>query len=207
MRVWLLRHGATVYNDSRRYQGWSDIPLSARGLGELRRAEISPPIVYVSPLRRAKQTAAVLFPEAELVDVPDFREMDFGAFEGRNFQELADDSVYRLWVEGGCVAQTPGGESRAAFTGRVCGAFASLVEAALDAGKPQLVILAHGGTQMAALERYALPRRDYFDWCGPLAGGFVLETDAGTWRTAHTLHLVRIVQYSRHSRKSAKFGG
>ena len=197
MRVWLLRHGATVYNDSRRYQGWGDIPLSARGLEELRRADFDPDVVYVSPLRRAIQTAAVLFPEAEQIEIPDFREMDFGAFEGHNYQELADDPDYRLWVEGGCVAQTPGGESRAAFADRVCGAFAPLVEAALDAGNPQLVILAHGGTQMAVLERYALPRRDYFDWCGPLAGGFVLETDVSTWRTAQTLRLIQTVQSTK----------
>ena len=197
MRVWLLRHGATVYNDEGRYQGRSDVPLSPRGLAALKRADFDPEAVYVSPLRRAKQTAAVLFPEAELVEVPDFREMDFGAFEGRNYQEMEDDPAYRLWVEGGCVAQTPGGESRAAFSDRVCAAFAPLVEAALDAGKPQLVILAHGGTQMAALERYALPRQDYFDWCAPPAGGFVLETDVSTWRTAQTLRLIQTVQYTK----------
>ena len=197
MKIWLLRHGATAYNDSRRYQGCGDIPLSPHGLAALKLADFDPGTVYVSPLRRAKQTAAVLFPEAELVDVPNFREMDFGAFEGRNFQELSDDPDYRLWVEGGCTGKTPGGESRAAFSDRVCRAFAPLVEAALDAGKPQLVILAHGGTQMAALERYALPRRDYFDWCGPLAGGFVLETDTGTWQTAHALRLVRTVKYTK----------
>lgn len=197
MKVWLLRHGTTVYNDEHRYQGRGDIPLSAQGLANLRRAEIAPPVVYVSPLRRAKQTAAVLFPEARLVDVPGLQEMDFGAFEGRNYQEIADDPAYRAWVEGGCTGQTPGGESRAAFSNRVCGAFAALVDAALDAEESQLVILAHGGTQMAVLERYALPRRDYFDWCGPLAGGFILETDASTWKETRTLRLIQTVQYTK----------
>ena len=197
MKVWLLRHGATVYNDEHRYQGWGDIPLSAQGLANLRRAEIAPPVVYVSPLRRAKQTAAVLFPEAKLVEVPGLQEMDFGAFEGRNYQEMADDPAYRAWVEGGCTGQTPGGESRAAFSNRVCGAFAALVDTALDAEESQLVILAHGGTQMAVLERYALPRRDYFDWCGPLAGGFILETDASAWKETRTLRLIQIVQYTK----------
>ena len=197
MRIWLLRHGATAYNDERRYQGRTDIPLSDRGLDALRKADIAPTVVYVSPLRRAKQTAAVLFPAAELAEVPALKEMDFGAFEGRNYREMADDPDYRAWVESGCTGQTPGGESKAAFSDRVCGAFAALMDAALEAGKPQLVILAHGGTQMAVLERYALPRRDYFDWQGPLAGGFVLETDASAWRTAHTLRLIRTVQYTK----------
>ena len=197
MRIWLLRHGATVCNDEHRYQGWMDIPLSNQGLEVLRKADIAPTVVYVSPLCRAKQTAAVLFPEAELVEVPALREMNFGAFEGRNYQEMADDPDYRAWVDGGCTGQTPGGESRVSFSDRVRTAFAALVDAALDAWETQLVILAHGGTQMAVLERYALPRRDYFDWRGPLAGGFILETDASIWRTAHTLRFIRAVQYTK----------
>ena len=197
MRVWVLRHGATVYNAENRYQGRRDIHLSAGGLKALRKAEITPPVVYVSPLRRAKETAAVLFPAAKQIEIADLQEMDFGAVEGCNYQEMADDPAYRSWVEGGCVGQTPGGESKAAFSDRVCTAFAALVDAALDAGDPQLVILAHSGTQMAALERYALPRRDYFDWHGPLAGGFVLETDTSTWKADHTLRLVQTVQYTK----------
>lgn len=197
MNIWLLRHGATAYNEENRYQGKRDISLSARGLEALRKADIVPTVVYISPLRRAKQTAAVLFPEAKFVEVPDLQEMDLGTFEGRNYQEMADDPVYRAWVEDGCNGQTPGGESRAAFSDRICRAFAALVDAALAAGESQLVILAHGGTQMAALERYALPRRDYFDWRGPLAGGFVLETDTSVWQTARTLRLIRTVQYTK----------
>lgn len=195
MRVWLLRHGATAYNEENRYQGKRDIPLSARGLEALQKADIAPTVVYVSPLRRAKQTAAVLFPEAKQIEIADLQEMDFGRFDGRNYQEMADDPAYRAWVEGGCTGQTPGGEDRAAFSHRVCGAFAALVDATLAAGESDLVILAHGGTQMAALERYALPRRDYFDWRGPLAGGFLLEADPSTWKAARTLRFTRTVQY------------
>ena len=197
MKIWLLRHGATACNDERRYQGRLDAPLSPQGLSALRRADFDPGVVYVSPMLRARQTASVLFPGAELAEVPDLREMDFGAFEGRSAQEMADDPAYRTWVEGGCIDQTPGGESRAVFSDRVCGAFAALVDAALEAGELQLVILAHGGTQMAALERYALPRRDYFQWLGPLGGGFIL--DASTWREAHVLRLIQTVQYTKET--------
>ena len=35
--------------------------------------------------------------------------------------------------------------------------------------------MAHGGVQMAILDRYARPHRDYFDWHAPCGGGFVLE--------------------------------
>ena len=69
---------------------------------------------------------------------------------------------------------------------------------ALADGEELLVILAHGGTQMAALERYALPHKDYYEWCGPNAGGYVL--DARDWPTQHILHLVKTVQYTKEGR-------
>ena len=199
MRVYLLRHGATAFNAEHRYLGKTDIPLTTEGLKELCRADISPEIVYVSPMLRAKQTAAALFPKAKQIEVSGLQEMDFGAFEGRNYIEMEHDAAYRAWVDGGCVGQTPGGESKAEFSGRVCGAFAALVDKALAEREELLVILAHGGTQMAALERHALPRRDYYDWLGPLAGGFVLETDADMWSKNHTLRLIQTVQYTKES--------
>ena len=48
---------------------------------------------------------------------------------------------------------------------------------------------------MAALSTYALPRKNYYDWCGPNAGGYVL--DARDWQTRHVLHLVKTVQYTK----------
>ena len=62
-----------------------------------------------------------------------------------------------------------------------------------------LVILAHGGTQMAAMERYALPHKDYYEWCAPNAGGFVL--DAKDWAAKRVLHLVKTVQYAKEARE------
>ena len=73
----------------------------------------------------------------------------------------------------------------------------ALVDKALADGEEMLVILAHGGTQMAAMERYALPRRDYYAWCGPNAGGYVL--DARDWPEQHILHLVETVQYTKEN--------
>ena len=60
-----------------------------------------------------------------------------------------------------------------------------------------LVIVAHGGTQMAALERFGVPRRSFHDWCGPNAGGYVL--DARDWPEQHILHLVETVQYTKEN--------
>ena len=181
MKIYLLRHGETAYNAEKRYQGQRDIPLSERGLAQLRRADLSPETVYVSPLCRARQTAEVLFPEARQQVVEDLKEMAFGVFEGRSYVDMEQDPEYRAWVGEDCRGRCPGGESRAEFSARTRAAFETLVERALEQGERELVIVAHGGTQMALMEAYARPRRDYYAWCGPNAGGYVLETDARRW--------------------------
>ena len=63
--------------------------------------------------------------------------------------------------------QCPDGERKDDFSNRICNAFSALVDKALADGEELLVILAHGGTQMAAMERYALPRRDYMRGAAP----------------------------------------
>ena len=131
MKVYLLRHGQTEYNVDKRYQGTRDIPLSEKGRAALRRADIEPDTVYVSPLCRAVDTARVLFPAARLVPVHDLREMCFGIFEGRNYVEMERDPDYLAWVGDDCMGRCPGGESRAEFSDRTCAAFASLVDEAL----------------------------------------------------------------------------
>ena len=195
MKIYLLRHGETRYNAEKRYLGQTDLPLSPKGRGELIRADFSPETVYVSLLRRTAETAEILFPEARLVPVPDLREMDFGIFEGRTYLEMAGLPAYREWVDGGCLGQIPDGERKVDFCERVCGAFAALADRAADGGENRLVIVAHGGTQMAVMERYALPRGNYFDWLGPCGGGYVL--DASLWRRERILKLLETVQYAK----------
>lgn len=196
MRVYLLRHGRTAYNAQQRYQGLADIPLSPEGEAELREAEEIPEVVYVSPLSRARRTAELVFPGAKQIPVEDFREMDFGAFEGRNYREMEHDPAYRSWVDGGCVGACPGGESREEFSCRVCSVFERLMEQALEDSRDWLVVVAHGGVLMAVLEAWAQPRRDYFQWSAPCGGGFALETGGVLWRQRRTLVLAGELRYT-----------
>ena len=164
MLIYLRRHGLTEYIAQKRYQGQRDIPLSPEGLAQLRRADIDPKVVYISTLQRTRQTAEVLFPDAELVHVDGLKEMCFGSFEGRNYIEMEHDPDYLAWVAANCESPCPDGETKAAFCERICAAFSALVDKSLADGEEMLVILAHGGTQMAAMERYALPHKDYYVW-------------------------------------------
>ena len=170
MLIYLLRHGLTEYNAQKRYQGQRDIPLSPEGLAQLRRADIDPKVVYISTLQRTAQTAKVLFPKAKLVPVDGLKEMCFGSFEGRNYVEMEHDPDYQAWVAANCESSCPDGERKDEFSDRICKTFAALVDKALADGEDMLVILAHGGTQMAALERYALPQRELLQVVRPQRG-------------------------------------
>ncbi len=196
MTVYLLRHGVTAYNAQRRYQGRrSDVPLSPEGCAALERADFTVDTVFVSPMARARETAAILFPGAALVNVPGLEEMDFGAFEGRTAAEMASDPAYASWVAGNCLGQTPGGEDRAEFAARTRAAFAALMDAALAESRETLAVVAHGGVQMCVLEQYALPRRDYWRWQSAPGGGWAL--DAGDWQKNRTLRLLGEVNFTR----------
>ena len=173
MKVYLIRHGLTRLGEEKRYQGALDVGLSDRGRAALKRADFAPARVYVSPMQRATETAAILFPSSKQLMIPDLREMDFGVFEGRGWWEMENDSAYRAWVDGGCTGRCPGGEDRAAYSARVCGA----LEALLQSREDPLVIVAHGGTQMAALERWGEPAREYWQWQRPCGCGWELDYD------------------------------
>lgn len=177
MQVILIRHGMTAGNALRRYIGRTDEPLSPEGIEQAKGIgpDVSIERVYVTPLRRTGQTAAILFPGAAQTVVEELREMDFGDFENRSADEMENDPAYRGWVDGFCLAPCPNGESRDEFSRRVCRAFARIV----SGGEEKCVFLVHGGTIMSIMERFARPERDYYAWGVKNCRGYVcrLEPD------------------------------
>ena len=194
MKLYLLRHGRTKWNQEQRYQGQTDLPLSDEGRAELVEADFCPDTLWVSPMLRARETARAIFPRSRQILVPDLIEMNFGTFEGRNYRDMEHDPDYRAWVADGCTGRCPGGEDFEGFARRIKAAFLPLLENALEEGREELVILSHGGVQLALMEAYALPERDHFSWVGPCAGGYVLTTEL--WESRRKLQLVDTVQYT-----------
>lgn len=174
MTVYLIRHGETELTSTHCYQGVTDTPLSDDGKSKIKKSAFEPRKVYVSPLVRCRETAEIMFPNAEITQVSAFSEMNFGDFEGKNWHDMENDSVYRAWVDGMCLGQCPNGESREEFSNRVCAAFNELIS---KTDENEIFIVAHGGTQMAVLERWGKPERDYYDWCAKPGAGYVLCAD------------------------------
>lgn len=172
----MIRHGRTPGNELHRYNGTTDEHLSDAGRASLAALHFAPaPLVYVTALRRTRETAAILFPDARQITVPGLREMDFGDFEGRSYADMEHDAVYRAWLDTECTGPVPNGEQLADFVARCCAAFRAVL--ATDKSD-RLVFVIHGGSIMAICSQYALPRRNYFDWQMPNGGGFLLRTVA-----------------------------
>ena len=166
MQVILIRHGQTAGNAALRYIGRTDEPMSEEGVALAKQIGADSEVrrVYVTPLRRTQQTAAILFPAAQQIVVDDLQEIHFGDFEGRSYTEMEHDIAYRAWVDDGCLTPCPNGESRAGFSARVCTAFAAIVQDALQRREESLVFVVHGGTIMAIMERFARPKQDYYSY-------------------------------------------
>ena len=186
MKLWLIRHGMTKGNQEHRYVGVTDegiLPEEKERL-QARAAEMDlhPAIVFVSPARRCRETAECLFPGAapELIVVPEFMEMNFGAFEYMSWQEINQDpdpahrAAYQRYIDSGGETAFPGGESKAAFTKRVCDGFERAVLPRIQATQ-DIAIVAHGGTIMALMERYAEPHKPYFEWSVKPGEGYQLD--------------------------------
>ena len=164
------------------------------GRARLRQADLRPETVYITPLCRTRQTAEVLFPGARLVEVKDLQEMCFGSFEAAISLRWSTTRIICLG-ERQLRKPLPGRRDQGCFFGAGVQGLCRTGGQGLAEGKETLVILAHGGTQMAAMERYALPHADYYHWCAPNAGGYVL--DAGDWAEQRVLHLLKTVQYTK----------
>ena len=179
MELVLIRHGQTPGNALHRYVGALDQPLSENGRAQARAAGVHEGVglVYVSTMRRAKETAAIMFPNAHQIEVPGVQEMDFGAFADRSADEMSDDPDYQRWVDSYCTLPCPGGESRDEFTDRVCHALELFLRAAAARGEQRVILVAHGGTMMASLSRFGDGSREYYEWLVGNCEGYRLQVD------------------------------
>ena len=97
LRLYFMRHGETVWNTERRYQGMTDIELSEEGLRQAECAakrfkNIKIDKIYASPLKRAMKTAEKIAAEKglEIISEDNFREIHFGEWEGKTVPELTE---------------------------------------------------------------------------------------------------------------------
>lgn len=171
----LIRHAKTAGNLEKRYIGRTDEPLCEAGLSELSGLHYpSADMVICSPMRRCRQTAKILYPDCEALVYKDLRECDFGDFEGKNYIELSGNPDYAKWIDSGGALPFPNGEAHGDFKARCAAAFA---QALSERDFETAAFVVHGGTIMAIMEAYALPKRSFYDYQVKNCHGFLTEFD------------------------------
>ena len=174
MRVVFIRHGLTAGNLEKRYIGSTDEPLCSAGIAELKKLTYPAcEVLICSPMKRCIQTAELLYPAQDIEVCDELRECDFGSFEGKNYKELSGDPDYQRWIDSGGTLPFPNGESPQDFRERCTSAFERLVSR--YGASQSLAFVVHGGTIMSILEKYAVPRRDYFGWHCENGCGYICE--------------------------------
>jgi probable phosphoglycerate mutase len=156
----LVRHGQTVANVRRVWQGWTEGQLTPLGVqqGEATARDLAAAgegfdALYSSPLRRAWRTAGILGQALGLSPRPHegLKEIWFGEIEGLTSDAFAAryPEVHRRWSKKEDLSFTwPGGENRTAFHRRAWGALEEIVTR--HEGQ-SIVVVAHGGTLRAIL--------------------------------------------------------
>lgn len=186
MEVWMLRHGRTQGNLEHRYVGRTDEELTEQQKQELKKLAgvfPRPDLLYVSPMRRCRQTAEGLFPGQEQILWEAFRETDFGEYEYLTYEDLNGRPAYQAWIDSGGLTAFPYGESGEAFRRRCWQGFQSCMADASHRGAESVGIVCHGGTIMSICAALTGDPASFYHWQAANLQGFRMEiTENGTNR-------------------------
>jgi alpha-ribazole phosphatase len=157
-RIVLVRHAEPEESARGLCYGTLDVGLSDEGRAHAEQlatslAAVPYDAVYASPRRRTIETAAPLAKARALtarVD-DDLREIDFGEFEGRRYDEIAEahPELYRRWMEAPTTVTFPGGESYEDLRVRALRGLTRIGQAHDCA-----VVVTHGGVVRAGLAEW-----------------------------------------------------
>lgn len=182
--VFLVRHGETEWSRSGRHTGWTDVPLTERGREEARR--LAPLIrsqrigaAFVSPLRRARETAELIGIQDARVDA-DLREWDYGGYEGITTAEIQRTRPGWFLFDDGVAPGPPDhpGETPEQV-GKRADRMLAKVDAAFADAEGCVVLVAHGHFLRVLTAR----------WLGlPPSGGALFQLATGTLCRLGTEH-------------------
>lgn len=104
-KIYLIRHGESQWNTIKKIQGQKDIPLTKKGLNQahlIGNRLISENIdkIYSSDLKRAYITAKIIGNKIglEATAMKEFREMNFGVWEGMTNKEILEKSYNEMEI-------------------------------------------------------------------------------------------------------------
>lgn len=177
----LFRHGVTEENKRKAYLGWNDSPLCPES-----NAPISINKIYQryfsSDLHRCVCTAKMLFPNISPDLLKELREMNFGEWEGKTYDDLKENNLYRQWLADPISHCPPGGESFHAFSKRVNSGWNKMTEEVVDSTTKSCAVITHGGVIRYLLSVFAPEKKDFWAWQSHHDQGFELIFDRESLR-------------------------
>jgi broad specificity phosphatase PhoE len=179
----MVRHGDTELNIERRYCGRLDPPLAETGREAAREtarrlAGFRPERVYCSEARRARETAAVVKPDAPAILLPSLREMDFGAFEGLVADEVERQmpEAWQAYLADWRHFTFPGGDSVQEYLTGAANTIRTIAKEPVEGG---VMIVSHKGFLVAALSMLLHGDSDHLFSYDIRPAGFARLTMAG----------------------------
>lgn len=160
----LFRHGLTEANKRHAYLGWTDSPLCPIEKKKLVCLTEQYELMYSSDLGRCLQTAGILFPTSDPVQLSELREMHFGEWEGKTYADLKGDSFYQKWIDAPFTVKPPKGESFAEFSQRVESGWEKVVERIMEDNIHRAAVVTHGGVIRYLLTKYAPYVKGFWEW-------------------------------------------
>lgn len=176
MSIYLIRHGKTEANEKHLYCGSTDLSLSENGREELRALNyaITPKRFVTSGMKRTEETLKILFGNVPFTVDTRFREVDFGDFEMKSYEQLKEKAAYQAWLTGDNERNVPpSGESGAQMTRRVLEAYSELPDGT--------ALITHGGV-IAAIMASLFPQEGKHRYQWQSANGHGYEITDGTYR-------------------------
>jgi len=149
---WFVRHGPT---HAKGFCGHTDLPADLSDTAQIARLKAYLPThakMISSDLKRTRETARAIYNGQDwLPETPEFREMNFGDWEGRDFAsvEKSDPTLWRRFWEYPGNAAPPNGESWHQLSERIEKAFANLHN---SGPQGDIIISAHFAVILAALQ-------------------------------------------------------
>jgi alpha-ribazole phosphatase len=187
----LFRHGLTEENKRKAYLGWNDSPLCTESADLSTNSRYN--LYFSSDLPRCMTTANILFPNIELILLSNLREMNFGRWEGKTYEDLKEVPLYRRWLSDPISYCPPEGESFEKFTHRVQNGWEEITGEILSKNVGRCAIITHGGIIRYLLSEFAPKKSDFWSWQVPHHQGFELVFDREALRRRDRCTLLREV--------------
>jgi len=181
-KILLIRHGQTEWNRRKRYSGFIDIDINARGVSQVRRLakrlkDVAIYKVYSSDRKRALHSAQILFPGRPIQIEADLREMHFGIFEGMTFKQIMKQHprIYKKWLRDPFSVKIPEGEDTRGFKKRVVEAIKKIISQNRD---KTVAVVSHGGA-ISMFINYILRKNNFWKYIPKPASLSVVEVSNG----------------------------